>query len=156
MSSLKRKAMSPKQKLIGVAVLTYFGLLIPVSTMHELGHVTVCAAEGSDYRVGITARGMYMDCIADMEGNTAFFAMGGVFGLAGSLAIAGAGWKLVKNAGIIVAGLAFAVDHGIKIFLEGFWTSFYFTGVSDIVVTAIQIGALALFMQIFILSKKQA
>ncbi|NWG37824.1 hypothetical protein [Nitrososphaera sp.] len=133
--------MTGKQGVVVHSFLFYFALLIPISALHEFGHGVVCWMEGDTFRIGLTMRGMWLDCLADVDGNTFFLAIGGVFGLAGSLAIIVAS-RAVRSVALLTVGLAFSVDHGAKIFLEGFLTEFYFTSTSDIVVTAIQVGSL--------------
>ena len=89
----------------------YLALAIPMSILHEMGHIAVCAAVGHDYRIGVDARSGHMICFGTPEATFAYNAMGSVFGLAGSAAMVVV-WRLLmpERLGILAVGLAYAVD----------------------------------------------
>ena len=134
----------------------YFALSIPVSLLHELGHVYVCNANGFDYRIWVDTTGGHTVCFGEMQDSFAYNAMGGVFGLAGSAAIITV-WMLAKeNYAILAVGLAYFVDQAAKIILEGLYTKVYVSGAIDGYITALQIASWLGFMLYFARMKEPA
>lgn len=144
------------RKVIVWSVVLYFALSIPVSLLHELGHVYVCTASGFDYRIWIDFTGGHMLCSGRPHVSFAYNAMGGVFGLAGSAAII-TFWLLAKrHHAILAVGLAYLADQAAKIILEGFYTRIYESGAIDGYITALQVSSWIGFMLYFARIKEPA
>lgn len=132
----------------------YFALSVPVSLLHELGHVLVCTSSGFDYRIWIDVTGGHMVCYGRPSDSFAYNAMGGAFGLAGSAGIV-AVWVLAKrHYAILAVGLAYSVDQAAKIILEGIYTPTYASGVIDVYITALQVASWLGFMLYFARTKE--
>jgi hypothetical protein len=72
--------------------------------------------------------------------------MGGIFGLLASLGILGIWYCFSKRpAALAVVGMAFALDQGLKIILEGLLPRLYSAGTFDLFITMLQIISVALF-----------
>lgn len=126
----------------------YIGLGIPLSLLHETGHVYVCATNGYDYRVWVDFTGGHMLCFGMLEDNFVYNAMGGLFGLAGSAALIIA-YFAKKHYALLAVGLAYAVDQGAKMLLEGLYSSTYNSGAIDAYITALQVTSWLGFMFYF-------
>jgi hypothetical protein len=137
------------------SVVLYFALGIPVSLLHETGHVYVCTASGFDYRIWIDVTGGHMVCYGRPSDSFAYNAMGGVFGLAGSAAIVAA-WMAKRHYAILAVGLAYSVDQVAKIILEGLYTATYASGAVDGYITALQVASWLGFMLYFARVKEPA
>ena len=137
------------------SVVLYFALGIPVSLLHETGHVYVCTASGFDYDIWIDVTGGHMVCYGRPSDSFAYNAMGGVFGLAGSAAIVAA-WMAKRHYAILAVGLAYSVDQAAKIILEGLYTTTYASGAIDGYITALQVASWLGFMLYFARVKKPA
>lgn len=138
------------------SVVLYFALSIPVSLLHELGHVYVCTSSGFDYGIWIDVTGGHMVCSGMPQDSLAYNAMGGVFGLAGSAGIA-AVWLLAKRQyAILAVGLAYFVDQAAKIILEGLYTRTYASGAIDGYITTLQVASWLGFMIYFARIKEPA
>jgi hypothetical protein len=89
----------------------YLALAIPMSILHGMGHIAVCAAVGHDYCIWVDAHSGNMICFGTLEATFAYNAMGSVFGLAGSAAMVVV-WRLLmpERLGMLAVGLAYAVD----------------------------------------------
>lgn len=137
------------RKVIIWTVILYLALSIPLSLLHELGHVSVCTAGGLSYRIWIDATGGHMLCSGRPHDRLAYNAMGGIFGTIGSAAILGF-WKFVKrHYALLAVGLAYMTDQISKIILEGFYTRIYESGAIDGYITAIQVVSWLGFMLYF-------
>lgn len=136
------------RRVILLSVVLYIGLGIPLSLLHETGHVYVCATNGYDYRVWVDFTGGHMLCFGMLEDNFVYNAMGGLFGLAGSVALIIA-YFAKKHYALLAVGLAYAVDQGAKILLEGLYSSIYNSGAIDAYITALQVASWLGFMFYF-------
>jgi hypothetical protein len=144
------------RQVIVWSVILYFGLSVPISLFHELGHVSICAGSGFDYRIWIDFRGGHMQCSGMPQNTLAYNAMGGIFGAIGSAAIL-ASWMFAKrNYAILVVGLAYMVDQIAKIILEGFYTRLYETNAIDVYITILQVVSWIGFMLYFAKVKEPA
>ena len=137
------------RRMILFSVALYIGIGFPISLLHETGHVYVCATNGFDYRVWVDFTGGHMLCFGRLEQNFVYNAMGGLFGLAGSAALVIAWFFAKKHYALLAVGLAYAVDQGAKIFLEGTLTSLYNSGAIDVYITALQVASWLGFMLYF-------
>jgi hypothetical protein len=134
------------RRLVGYSYLLYIVLIIPVSLVHELGHTAICVASGFQFHIWLDFRGGHSECYGIFENNLVIGAMGGIFGLLASLAILGIWYCFSKRlAALAVAGIAFALDQGLKIILEGLLPRLYSAGTFDLFITMLQIISVALF-----------
>lgn len=134
---MKRKL---DRRIIILSVVLYLALSIPISVLHELGHVVVCSASGYEYQIWVDASGGHTVCSGNSSVLAPYNTFGGIFGLIGSGAIIGV-WLLTtrKHAWILVVGLAYLVDQTGKVVLEGFMMAAYSAGRFDGYVTALQL-----------------
>ena len=72
-------------KIVSVSLVIFFGSIIPLSYVHELGHGYVCMMEGYDFDVQLGLDGGRMVCHGEIENQILFRASGGV--LAGIAAL---------------------------------------------------------------------
>lgn len=140
--------MQVDRRVILLSVALYIGLGIPMSLLHETGHVYVCATNGYDYRVWVDFTGGHMLCFGSVENNFVYNAMGGLFGLAGSAALIIA-YFAKRHYALLAVGLAYAVDQGAKILLEGMYPSIYNSGAIDLYITVLQVASWLGFMFYF-------
>ena len=134
------------------SVVLYLILLLPISLFHELGHTSVCAANGIRYKIWLDGRGGHTVCFGNPRNGLAYNTMGGIFGVIASIAILIV-WMFAKRFyPILVVGLAYMIDQFVKIILEGYYTPIYISGMLDGYITAIQIiswlGLMLYFAQI--------
>jgi hypothetical protein len=133
------------RRIIGYSYLLYILLIIPVSLFHELGHTVVCAASGYQFHIWLDFRGGHSICYGIFNNNLVAAAMGGIFGLLTSLGILAIWYYFSKRFMVLaVISLAFALDQGLKIILEGFLPRLYSAGIFDLLITILQIISVAL------------
>ena len=144
------------RRLIGYSYLLYIVLIIPLSLFHELGHTAVCVASGFQFHIWLDFRGGHSICYGIFENNLVAGVMGGIFGLAASLGILGIWYYFSKRfVALAVVSLAFALDQGLKIILEGFLPRLYSAGTFDLFITILQIISVALFAIYFAREQRQ-
>lgn len=136
------------RRIILFSVALYIALGFPVSLLHETGHVYICTADGYGYRVWVDFTGGHMLCFGLIEDNFVYNAMGGLFGLAGSAALV-ISYFATRHFALLAVGLAYAVDQGAKIILEGMYSSVYNSGGFDIYITILQVASWMGFMLYF-------
>ncbi len=136
------------RRMILLSVVLYIGLGIPISLLHETGHAYVCASNGYDYRIWVDFTGGHLQCFGRLDDNFVYNAMGGLFGLAGSAALVIVFFATRRYA-FLAVGLAYAVDQGAKILLEGMYSSVYNSGAIDAYITALQVTSWLGFMLYF-------
>jgi hypothetical protein len=140
------KKLNEYRRIIGYSYLIYVLLIIPVSISHEIGHMAVCSANGYQFRIWLDFRGGHSICYGILGNNSLIGAMGGIFGLIASLGILAIWYYFSRRlVPLAVVGLAFALDQGLKIILEGFLPRLYLSGMFDISITILQIVSVALF-----------
>ena len=144
------------RKVVIWSVILYFALGIPVSLVHELGHVFVCTSSGFDYQIWIDVTGGHMICTGQPDDSFAYNAMGGLFGVVGSAGIIAAWFFARKHYAILAVGLAYLVDQSAKIILEGMYTRVYASGAIDGYITALQVASWIGFMLYFARVKEPA
>ncbi len=142
-------ALQLNRRVIQWSVILYLALIVPITLLHESGHVYICAENGYRYRVWIDATGGHMQCFGRLEHIPIYNALGGIFGLAGSGAIIAVWLAAKKHIAILAVGLAYMVDQLAKIVLEGFFTSIYLSGSLDVFITSLQIISWFGFMLYF-------
>lgn len=134
------------RRIIGYSYLLYILLIIPVSLLHELGHVAICSANGYQFDMWLDLRGGHSLCYRLPGNELVMGAMGGIFGLLASLGIL-AFWHYFCKKAVAIAAVALALmlDQGIKILLEGFLPGLYSAGRFDLLITIVQIISVAVF-----------
>jgi hypothetical protein len=134
------------RRIIGYSYLLYIVFIIPVSLLHELGHVAICSANGYQFDMWLDLRGGHSICYGTPGDNFVMGAMGGIFGLLASLGIL-AFWHYFCKKAVPIAAVALALmlDQGIKIFLEGFLPGLYSAGRFDLLISILQIITVAVF-----------
>lgn len=148
--------MKLSRRVVIWAVILYLALGIPVSLVHELGHVYVCTSSGFDYQIWIDITGGHMVCSGRPADSFAYNAMGGIFGVIGSAGIIAAWLFAKKHYAILAVGLAYLVDQSAKIILEGIYTPVYASGAIDGYITALQVASWIGFMLCFARIKQPA
>ncbi|HEU4823371.1 MAG TPA: hypothetical protein VFS97_08110 [Nitrososphaeraceae archaeon] len=140
------KKLNEYRRIIGYSYLIYVLLIIPISIFHEIGHIAVCSANGYQFSIWLDFRGGHSVCYGILGNNLLIGAMGGIFGLIASLGILAIWYCFSRRlVPLAVVGLAFALDQGLKIILEGFLPRLYLSGIFDISITLLQIVSVALF-----------
>ena len=74
-----------KMKIVSISIVIFFGSIIPLSYVHELGHGYVCMMEGYDFDIQLGLDGGRMVCYGEVENQILFRGAGGV--LAGIAAL---------------------------------------------------------------------
>jgi hypothetical protein len=144
------------RRTIGYSYLLYIVLIIPLNLFHELGHAAACIASGFQFHIWLDFRGAHSICYGIFENNLISGAMGGIFGLVASLGILGIWYYFSKRlVALAVVSLAFALDQGLKIILEGFLPRLYSAGTFDLFITILQIISVALFAIYFAREQRQ-
>lgn len=142
-------ALQLNRRVMQWTVVLYLALMIPITLLHESGHVYVCAENGYQYRVWIDVTGGHMQCFGRLESVPIYNALGGLFGLAGSGAIIAVWLAAKKHVAILAVGLAYVVDQSAKVILEGFFTRVYLSGSLDVFITSLQLASWFGFMLYF-------
>src|SRR5437773_10057091 len=83
-------------KVLQFSLLLFFTLVIPVSLVHESGHVSVCVMAGHSATVNISGRGMSSTCAPDLQ-TLQFYVTGPAFGTMAGLAILAFGSHLRRH-----------------------------------------------------------
>lgn len=148
--------MKLSRKVVLWSVILYFALGIPISLIHELGHVLVCTSSGFDYAIWIDVTGGHMVCSGRPADSFAYNAMGGVLGVIGSIGIMTAWLFAKRHYAILAVGLAYFVDQSSKVILEGIYTPVYASGEIDAYITALQVASWLGFMIYFARIKEPA
>ncbi len=138
------------RRILGYSYLLYIVFIIPVSLIHEVGHIAICWASGYQFEVWLDIRGGHSLCYEVFGNNQVMGVMGGIFGSLASLGIL-AVWYLSSKRLVPFAVVAFALllDQGSKIILEGFFPRLYSDGNFDLLITISQVISVALFAVYF-------
>ena len=111
--------------IVVLSVILYLGLLAPLTIFHELGHAVVCSADGFSYVIYFDNRGGHTLCHNVVHNPFLSNIMGPAFGLIASCGILATFRFAIRNYALLAVGLAYVVDQGMKLFLEGFVPSLY-------------------------------
>ena len=134
------------RRIIGYSYLLYILLIIPISLIHELGHMAICSANGYQFDIWLDLRGGHSLCYGMSGDNLVMGIMGGIFGLSASLGILAFWYCFSKNfVPLAAVALALILDQGLKIILEGFLPVLYSAGGFDLIITILQIASVAIF-----------
>ncbi|MFL6484584.1 MAG: hypothetical protein ACJ70Z_07725 [Nitrososphaera sp.] len=134
------------RRILGYSYILYIVLIIPISLIHELGHIAICSANGYQFDVWLDLRGGHSICYEVFGNNQVMGVMGGIFGSLASLGILTV-WYLSSKRLVpfAVVALALLLDQGSKIILEGFFPRLYSDGNFDVLITISQVMSVALF-----------
>ena len=129
-----------KMKIVSVSLVIFFGSIIPLSYVHELGHSYVCMMEGYDFDIQLGLDGGRMVCHGEVENQILFRGAGGV--LAGIAALIPLSFfRTDRRYPIIVIGLLpLALGHFLNAGIE---TIFYETYMQDSVIWGMIMGLFA-------------
>jgi hypothetical protein len=142
------------RRILGYSYLLYITLIIPISLIHELGHIAICSASGYQFGVWLDFRGGHSVCYDAFGNNQVMGLMGGIFGSLASLGILTLWYLFLKRLfPFAVVGLALLLDQSSKIILEGFFPRLYSSGNFDLLITISQVISVALFA--FYFSRRQ-
>ena len=93
-------------------------LMFPFSYIHELGHASVCAAEGNTFEIMVNLNGGQMICHNEVENFTIYKMMGGTL----AMVIASMPFlfynKIKKYSFIVIAFGVLAIGHGLNAVIE--------------------------------------
>ena len=143
-------------KIVSVSLVIFFGSIIPLSYVHELGHSYICMMEGHYFDIELGIDGGRMVCYGEVENQFLFRIAGGV--LAGTAAIIPlVAFRQIRRYPAVIIGL---LPLGLGHFLNaGIETIFYKTYMEDSVVWGMVMGLFAFLIFIGLanrLAKKEA
>jgi hypothetical protein len=134
------------RRILGYSYLLYLVFIIPVSLIHEVGHIAICWASGYQFDVWLDLRGGHSICYEEDGNNQIIGVMGGIFGSIASLGILVIWYLSPKRlVPFAVVASSLLVDQGSKIILEGFLPTLYSDGNFDLLITISQVISVALF-----------
>tara|TARA_B100000686_G_scaffold45742_1_gene48750 strand:+ start:313 stop:756 length:444 start_codon:yes stop_codon:yes gene_type:complete len=132
-------------KIVTISIVIFFGSIIPLSYVHELGHSYICMMEGYSFDIQLGIDGGRMVCHGEVENQILFRAAGGI--LAGITALIPLTFfRTDRRYPIIVIGLLpLALGHFLNAGIE---TIFYETYMQDSVIWGMIMGlfAFAIFL----------
>ena len=125
------------KKIVGISIIIFFGSIIPLSYVHELGHGYVCMMEGYDFDVQLGLDGGRMICYGEVKNQILFRAAGGVLaGIAAMIPLSF--FRTDSRYPVIVIGLLpLALGHFLNAGIE---TIFYETYMQDSVIWGMLMG----------------
>tara|TARA_Y100000590_G_scaffold109956_1_gene125347 strand:- start:1286 stop:1729 length:444 start_codon:yes stop_codon:yes gene_type:complete len=127
-------------KIVTISIVIFFGSIIPLSYVHELGHSYICMMEGYSFDIQLGIDGGRMVCHGEVENQILFRAAGGI--LAGITALIPLTFfRTDRRYPIIVIGLLpLALGHFLNAGIE---TIFYETYMQDSVIWGMIMGLFA-------------
>jgi len=139
-----------KMKIVSISIVIFFGSIIPLSYVHELGHGYVCMMEGYDFDIQLGLDGGRMICYGEVENQILFRAAGGV--LAGITALIPLTFFRtdIRYPIIVIGLLPLALGHFLNAGIE---TIFYETYMQDSVIWGMIMGLFAFVIFIGLATK---
>ena len=139
-----------KMKIVSVSLVIFFGSIIPLSYVHELGHSYVCMMEGYDFDIQLGLDGGRMVCHGEVENQILFRAAGGV--LAGTAALIPliAFSQIRKYPAVVIALLPLGLGHFLNAGIE---TVFFETYMQDSIAWGMAMGLFAFLIFIGMATK---
>ena len=127
-------------KIVTISIVIFFGSIIPLSYVHELGHSYICMMEGYSFDIQLGIDGGRMVCHGEVENQILFRAAGGI--LAGTAAIIPLiVFRQIRRYPVAIIGL---LPLGLGHFLNaGIETIFYKTYMEDSVIWGMVMGLFA-------------
>ena len=114
--------------LVSVIILAVF--IFPITFVHELGHVMICALDGHSFEMKVSAYMASVICDGTSSNPMLYWAAGGLLAMlvASSPFVA---WNWVRrNKGVSIGSLTIATGHGVNAIIETFSHSLYVTNIS--------------------------
>jgi len=99
-------------------------LALPSVYIHEIGHLIICAADGSEFTLDINVFGGTLYCHVKPVNGTLFLAFGGIFAMM-VLSVPLAWKKISRTAFISIPLLSLVIGHGINSIIETFLAQWY-------------------------------
>ena len=99
-------------------------LALPSVYIHEVGHLIICAADGSEFTLDINVFGGTLYCHVKPSNEPLFLAFGGMFAmiiLSAPLALK----KISRTATISIPLVSLLIGHGINSVIETFLSQWY-------------------------------
>jgi hypothetical protein len=122
------KIFDKKASLISVVILAVF--IFPITFVHELGHVMICALDGHSYNVRVTPLAASVICDGTSSNPMLYWSFGGLLAMLVALSPLVA-WDWVKrNNGVLIGSLTIATGHGVNAIIETFLHSWYVTNIA--------------------------
>jgi len=117
MSKLKQKTILDYRIVFkSIALLVIFS--IPVIYVHELGHATICSAEGHEYKILVGVNGGYTFCSENLQNVVLYRMMGGTLATI-VVALPLLHWKWMrKNPSALIVSLSFATGNAFNAVIE--------------------------------------
>jgi len=132
-----KKVLDKKAGLISVIILAAF--IFPITFVHELGHVMICALDGHSYDIRVSPFAASVICDGTSSNLMLYWSFGGLLAMLVALSPLVA-WNWVKrNNGVLIGSLTIATGHGVNAIIETFLHSWYVTNISFASTTLITI-----------------
>ncbi|MFN3653774.1 MAG: hypothetical protein ACK4TO_00410 [Candidatus Nitrosotenuis sp.] len=130
-----------EDKIVWSAIMTIGILFFPTGFIHEAGHILVCVSNGFDYTFNIGDLVFNVYCSDSPQPIELYWALGGVFGMIGSLSLLTSKW-VRANKGVFIGVVVTAFDHLQKAIFE---TTSHFSYLSNLTLL-IFMGVLSLII----------
>jgi len=145
-----KKLFDKKASLISVIILAAF--IFPITFVHELGHVIICALDGHSYDIRVSLIAASVICDGTSSNLMLYWSFGGLLAMFVALSPLVA-WNWVKrNNGVLIGSLTIATGHGINAIIETFLHSWYVTNIafaSTVLITIPTIFAYVVLLVVF-------
>ena len=123
-----KKLFDKKASLISVIILAAF--IFPITFVHVLGHVMICALDGHSYDIKVSLFAASVICDGTSSNLMLYWSFGGLLAMLVALSPLVA-WNWVKrNNGVLIGSLTIATGHGINAIIETFLHSWYVTNIA--------------------------
>ncbi len=124
----EKKIFDKKASLISVIILAAF--IFPITFVHELGHVMICALDGHSYNIRVSPLTASVICNGTSSNLLLYWSFGGLLAMFVALSPLVA-WDWVKrNNGVLIGSLTIATGHGVNAIIETFLHSWYVTNIA--------------------------
>ncbi len=145
-----KKVFDKKASLISVIILAAF--IFPITFVHELGHVMICALDGHSYDIRVSPFAASVICDGTSSNLMLYWSFGGLLAMFVALSPLVA-WNWVKrNNGVLIGSLTIATGHGINAIIETFLHSWYVTNIafaSTVLITIPTVFAYVVLLVVF-------
>ena len=142
----------PDRKTIYVALIVTSGSFLPISLLHEVGHIVVCVSDGLTYTLVLKLAIFTTSCHGSPDNLFFYYAFGG--GLATIVSLAPLALSALRqHTGIILALLTLATIQGINGIIETGWTDWYLNSTKEVMVVMNLILAFTVIGYMFVFAK---
>jgi hypothetical protein len=143
-----KKLFDKKASLISVIILAVF--IFPITFVHELGHVMICALDGYSYDIKVSLIAASVICDGTSSNLMLYWSFGGLLAMFVALSPLVA-WNWVKrNNGVLIGSLTIATGHGINAVIETFLHSWYVTNIAFASTTLITIPTIFAYVVLLV------